>query len=227
MRKVIFFDVDGVLLDMMGPFCEQFMAPMKVTDLETYGCHIYPPYNGDIQQMANDFKTFIESPAYGDLSPLCIMTSLEALVAMGYELQVITQSSGSTNARANRVWNLVKKFGPVFSGVHFTVFKQSKLEYINEWSHTNLTGADKVYALVEDKPETVTETFDFSTRKTTKQGALVSTHVRGLKAIGIKQTYNKASWDNPGELWFPGVDSFAFSLVHNTIENQVQTYGTV
>lgn len=227
MRKVIFFDVDGVLLDMMGPFCEQFMAPMKATDLEDYAISVYPPYNGDAGKMAADFKAFIESPKYRDLAPLATITSLEALVAMGYELQVITQSSGSTEARAGRVWNLVSRYGPVFSGVHFTVYKQSKLEYMNEWCHVNLTGADRVIALVEDKPETVTETFDFSSRKQTKQGALVSRHMRGLYAIGIKQTYSKASWDNPGELWYPGVDSFAHSTVIGTIERQVKEYGTV
>jgi hypothetical protein len=213
-RKVIFFDVDGVLLDMMGPFARDYMNGMDPNKFEQYGIHVYPPFNGDVLKMAEAFKTMIETPVYGNLEPLCVMTSLEALKAMGFELQVITQSSGTTNARTNRVWNLVKKFGPVFSGVHFTVYKQSKLEYINKWAGDNLSGADHVVALVEDKPETVLEVLDWKVRKD------ASRHIRGMRAIGIKQTYNKDTWEHPDTLWYPGVDSFAFSMVYHTIEKQ-------
>lgn len=212
-RKVIFLDVDGVLLDMMGPFARDYMNGMDPNTFEQYGIHVYPPFNGDVSKMADAFKDMIEKPIYGNLDPLATMTALEALKAMGYELQVITQSSGSTAARCNRVWNLVKKFGPVFSGVHFTVYKQSKLEYIDQWASNNLSGADRVVALVEDKPETVLETQSFIGK---------CRHVRGIKAVGIKQTYNRATWDAPGTYWYSGVDAFCYAMVYTTVEAQAK-----
>lgn len=216
-RKVVWFDCDGVLLDMYTGFCKKYMPGITPTDFADYNIALYPPFNGDREAMVKAFEEFIETAEHANLPPLATITSLETLKNMGYELHVITQCGGSVTALTNRVWNLAKVFGPVFSGVHFTVFGQSKLDYINQWAADNLSGTDAVVALAEDRPQTVEECAEYVTSKGPQN---VSRHIRGIKAVGIKQTYNKSHWDYPRTYWYSGVDAFCFALVYNTIENQ-------
>lgn len=217
-RNIIFFDCDGVLLDMYTPFCKEFMPGITPEMFKDYNISLYPPFNGDRQKMSEAFAKFIETPAHAQLEPMVTMMALEAVASMGYELQVITQSNGSTKARANRVWNLVNRFGKVFSGVHFTVAGQSKIEYIKNWADEELQDGDKIVALVEDRPDTIKECAEYPLRYRSNSA------MAQMKAVGIKHTYNQQSWTLPRTYWFAGADSFCFALVCQTIDDQDSLY---
>lgn len=197
LRKVLFLDCDGVLLDWTGPFLKFVKAPITKEDIQDYQMTKTGLWL-DTDAFMTDLVAFEKTNEWQDLPPLCLCTDLEVLKNIGFELRVLTMAGTTPVARANRVQNLTRRFGGVFDGIHFVSPTDCKLEWLEEW-HTiqrvQSSGVSIIAGLVEDKPSTLRKAVEW-----------------GVRAFGIRQTYNREAWDYEGIEWSPGVQSLAYRL---------------
>ena len=201
MRKVLFLDCDGVLLDWTGPFLNFVNAPITPDQVIEYDMTKTGLWL-DTAEFMNDLQRFEETNAWANLPTLCLMTSLEALKNIGYELRVLTMAGHTPRSRAARVQNLTKKFGAVFSGIEFVGPKDCKIEWIDKWMREQREQSCypvEVHGLVEDKSSTLIKTVEYG--------------LSGFTAYGIRRPYNSDTWHRKGIDWFTSVDALAFKLM--------------
>lgn len=210
-RPVIFFDVDGVLLEYTRSFLEFCFAVRGRWTLDTR------PKLGDIgvydlfstghwptkELLYGDMAAFNDSNQWLQTPALVSMTALESLKNVGYEVRALTMVSATDAVRARRVIVLSQKFGPVFNGVHFCSFQHSKLELISHFADEH--PHQDVLGIVEDKPDTLIE-FAESPR---------------FRAFGVKHQYNCEAWGKPGIEWFESTDEVCTQLLLDRIKGEV------
>lgn len=194
MSRTIFFDVDGVLLDWTGPFLKYVNAPIsqdQITDYQMTKTGLWL----DTDAFMFDLKAFELTNEWQNLPALCQMTSLEALVNDGFTLRALTMCGHTPEVKARRVFNLARRFGPVFSSVQFVQHNESKVKIV--WEHSLGDSSGYRGILVEDKGSTLLECADFNVR-----------------AMGIRQPYNVADQLKPSKIgWFTSVDQIAMQLI--------------
>lgn len=161
-RKVIFFDVDGVLLEWFKPFLKylhemnvvhsQFdeNVPMKLTEMRGYNMEKHPNFAHLGKDLYRHMKDFIGSEQWEQLKPLAILSDLEVLKNCGYELRVLSQVTAKID-RCRRAQQVTRHFGPVFTDMHFTCWRTKKENFIKQFAIDN----DCDVWLLDDKPDTV------------------------------------------------------------------------
>lgn len=223
-KRVLFIDADQCLLNYLGAFCdwynkkygEVFIKPEQFTDYAMSG------FPGGEENRVKLMKEFSYTPEYADLDALVQMTSLEALVNAGYELRVLTaRVDPHLDQRAKLVHNLSRKYGPVFSGVHFitptnsagddktAARKYSKVGFMGKWQAEHNHLHVHVVGLIDDQPDT-----------------LHSVSETGFRAFGIMYNFNRHEWDwnlcsrpNTKINWFDTVDQVAELLVREAMRD--------
>lgn len=156
MRKVVFFDVDGVLLEWFKPFITyaNFKGiPLRFEDITGYNLEFlhHWPRPEECFKMIGDFA---KTHAWANLPLLCNPKSLNVLKNMGYELRVLSQVS-SASAQRTRTIYLSEVYGPVFSGIHYTTHKTSKLQHVIDFRAGN-KDVERIWFL-DDKPSAIKE----------------------------------------------------------------------
>lgn len=201
MRKVLFLDCDGVLLDWTQPFLQwhanKIGGPiMHASMVEHYDMTKTGKWpNRDA--FFEDLRAFEKDDAWAALPPLCTAMALQVLVNAGVELRVLTLAGHTKDCRARRVRNLSYHFGNVFSGVHFVTAEEPKHEWLAKWSDKNRVGYDvDLLGIVEDKYTTLVDCYKY-----------------GITPYGIRQTYNREGWSDSSLNWSPGVDSLSHRLL--------------
>lgn len=159
-KPVIFFDVDGVLLEWFDPFLKYlyenniaespFGGKLKTSEFNGYGIEHSRQFAHMGKTIYSHMKAFIDSEAWDDLKPIAVITHLETLKNAGYELRVLSQVS-SNKDRIRRVQNLTRHFGGVFEDMHFTCWRTKKENFIRNFAIKN---SCHVF-LLDDKPDTV------------------------------------------------------------------------
>lgn len=124
MNKVLWLDVDGVLLDWSRPFLDYVKSPLSYDQLTEYD--LSSLFAGGTEQMVRAINDFNSSPYYGNLEPLISQWELQKLKDIGYTLNIITQVDGKI-PRQLRINNISKCFGDkLFGGIIFTERGESK-----------------------------------------------------------------------------------------------------
>jgi hypothetical protein len=154
MKKVLWLDVDGVLLDYTRPFLRFASLPMTYETLFDYDLRkLFVT-----QDECNDtMLRFAMSKEFAALPSIATAHLLVALKNVGYELRVITKLPSPNEAKINRIMNLSRDFGPVFSEIVFTGSSDCKLDYLAQ-RYQQEVGAE--YILVEDNPELLVKAED-------------------------------------------------------------------
>lgn len=184
MKRKVFLDADGVLLDYTQGLWAWAKRKKLLTQsgrqLLTTSGKVNPPdwqidghFVGGFAAMADFYRT----NEYAYLKPLVRPHFLQAIKSAGADIIVVTAApSDPTLARA-RILNLTLHYGDVFDEVIFT--KDCKVQVIDQYRGTP-------FAFVEDKPSTLRAAYE---------GAPVSwTHpVREVKlpVLGITWNYNR------------------------------------
>jgi hypothetical protein len=164
--KILWLDVDGVLLDWVRPFLKYIKSPVSYEDLKQYDLSFL--FGGDTNRMVSAINEFNATRAYAQLEPLVSREDLQRLKDRGYELRVITQVDGHTQ-RFFRLENLVDAFGPrMISGVRFSRRGEKKAETLRSLNPYN------EIEIIEDNPVF----FEDAER------------VGGFKAMAIRHPYN-------------------------------------
>ena len=225
-KPVLFIDADECLLGWLGAFCAWYNKRHDVNYLiypEQFTDYAMSCFPGGEENRVKLIKEFSYTAEYADLNALVSMTSLEALVNVGYELRVLTaRADPHPNQRAKLVHNLSRKYGPVFSGVHFVPpgttitptstgyvkHPYSKAEFLLMWqaehNHRHVVG------LVDDKPDTLHRVGETN-----------------FRAFGIMHNFNRQEWDwnlcnsrpNTKINWFDTVDQVAELLVREAMSD--------
>lgn len=145
-KEVIWLDVDGVLLDYVRPFFKFADLPITYEELPTYNFLNYfeSPKHG-----VDKMRDFCNSDVFANLDPIADPVLLASLKNAGYELRIITQLVGEPFARINRIKNLTRLFGPIFSEVIFTEAGQCKLDILRQKNATE----NGHFILIEDNPK--------------------------------------------------------------------------
>ena len=156
MRKVVFFDVDGVLLEWFKPFIEyanECGVPLSFDDITGYNLELLPCWDNPMHcfKMIGDFA---KTDEWLNLPVLGHPTALHALKNMGYELRVLSQVS-NLEGQKRRIAALSNIYGPVFSGIHFTTHKTKKSDWLVNFMED--AGDDPEVYMLDDKPETLLE----------------------------------------------------------------------
>lgn len=150
MKRVLWLDVDGVLLDYTRAFLEFSKRSIKYEEMTTYDLTVlFDSKEECFEQM----KAFASSYAFANLPVHTDAFYLHALKNAGYDLRIITQLTAPAQARKNRIANLTNVYGGIFSEIVFTQHGQCKLDYLERrWRHDNSVNYDNPYILVEDNP---------------------------------------------------------------------------
>lgn len=163
MRKVIFFDVDGVLVEWTKGFFQYCYdmniasslyedCPIKLTELTGYSLEDMPQFKHMGNGLYKVMRDFISSTYWEQLKPLALMTDLETLKNCGFELHVLGQVSAKRD-RPRRAFILSRMFGGVFTDMHFTCHRTKKSNFVRSYA----AEFECECWMVDDKPETVHE----------------------------------------------------------------------
>ena len=196
MRKtVIWFDADGVLLDFYTPF-KDFCGVDEDFQGKFYDMHDMP-IERPTKSVHQHIDDFIQTDAYEDLMPLedydgtdRFVDKISALKNLGFELRVITQAP--EHARYDRIMNLSRYFGDVFSGIHFVSRGECKLGAMNSIIKDIGYGADVQHILVEDNPDTLMKAVEF------QEGNIFTEYNFKLSPVCIMHSYNTHELEDAG-----------------------------
>ena len=209
MKKRIWLDCDGVLLDWTRPF-------LVFSGLATRGVKYEDIFDIDLTKLYKTPEDFYEvmhkyhqSDTFSNLPALISQGAIEMLKNFGYELHVITQIENNPISRMNRMGNLTHRFGAVFTGVHFTERGQSKLDYI-----LNMYPGDKAI-VIEDHPTFLKEASDYIETKLIRYGW------SELLAYGVKHPYNEdALKDIKYIVKVPDTTSAIMNILNSAVQGQ-------
>jgi len=185
MKKVLWLDVDGVLLDYTRSFLAFAKDAMKddskhitYETLLDYDLTKLFPTQEDCWSKMREFACsyqFANLPVHTDAF------YLHALKNAGYDLRIITQLTAPPHARKNRIANLTNVYGGIFSEIVFTNSGECKLNYLwGRWCGEAEEGdyaADR-YILVEDNPNLLIKSDDLES-------------YGYVEVIGVEHPYNK------------------------------------
>jgi hypothetical protein len=153
MKKVLWLDVDGVLLDYTRAFLK--FAGLGTTYEDLTGYDLTTLFETK-EQCWDTMKAFACSKEFADLPVHTPAFYLHALKNAGYDLRIITQLTAPAHARKNRIANLTNVYGGIFSEIVFTNIGECKLDYLwDRWCREGDfgdMGADS-YILIEDNPK--------------------------------------------------------------------------
>lgn len=229
-KTVIFFDVDGVLLEWCKPFLQYLYdmnilespyrdGPVRVSEFTGYDfkSEVFDKVRPNIYKYMKDF---IDSEHWDNLSPLVPITTLEALKNCGYELRILSQVSNKKD-RPRRVNQITRHFGAVFTDIHFTCHRTCKAKFVERFMKDNQCNV----WLVDDKPETVAKVAEKArvNEKYASEFGLMFDEYPHLYSAGICN-----SGDNPYLLdeywamqdsavpfqWFNDVGTFAAKMIN-------------
>lgn len=152
MKKVLWLDVDGVLLDYTSGFLKYAESHMTYEALLDYDLTKLFATPDDCY---NKMRAFASSEEFARLPAIAQYNHIHGLKNAGYELRIITQLTAPPAARKNRIANLTAIFGSPFSEVVFTEHGQCKLEYLAgryEAEKLRTFNNELKYILIEDNP---------------------------------------------------------------------------
>ena len=200
MRKIIFFDVDGVLLDWSTGFLKLARETGRLTkdNCALYddgvlqggnGCWELTPLFVNEGSFWKTFHEFNESPAFDDLPLLVLPMHLEVLKNIGYELRVLSSVRGGL-LKSRRAMSLTRKFGAMFDGIHYSSKKAEWLtQFIRDANARSCT--ECAVELVDDKPSTIEDCW----------------------RVGIPATFMHTKWNSAEVPSAPCEDMF--NMAHN------------
>jgi hypothetical protein len=153
MKKVLWLDVDGVLLDYTRAFLKFAGLGTTYEDLTSYDLTTLFDTK---EQCWDTMKAFACSQEFADLPVHTPAFYLHALKNAGYDLRIITQLTAPAHARKNRIANLTNVYGGIFSEIVFTEMGQCKMDHLwGSWCGEGDFGdmGAESYILVEDNPK--------------------------------------------------------------------------
>lgn len=174
MKKVLWLDVDGVLLDYTRAFLK--FAGLGTTYEDLTGYDLTKLFETK-EQCWDTMKKFACSYEFANLPVHTDAFYLHALKNAGYDLRIITQLTAPPHARKNRIANLTNVYGGIFSEIVFTDMGQCKLDYL--WERWSAETDDVDYILVEDNPHLLTKHCVIDPQ--------------WLETLAVEHPYNKAS----------------------------------
>lgn len=203
-KKVVFFDVDGVLLNWQASFAKwlaynryrrlvERLPDRRVLDhlrlgefitAHTYGMHETGIWKDGSSEFIDDLNEHAESADFHSMPPMVDGQTLAMLKNEGLSLHILTAGGGGSEvSRIGRRMNLALYFPGLFDGVHFLPHKGDKTLFMRAWEQD--TG-DNVIGIVEDK-----------------DSHLVDAAKAGYEAWGIRDFHNKAAQEEAFNIrWF-------------------------
>jgi hypothetical protein len=172
MKKVLWLDVDGVLLDYTSAFLKYAESHLTYETLLDYDLTKLFATPDDCWKKMREFTMSVE---FANLPAIAQYGHIHGLKNAGYELRIITQLTAPSVARKNRIANLTYIFGSPFSEVVFTEHGSCKLEYLAGRKDGE---PDAEYILVEDNPRLLD--------KADEHG-----HLFPVEVLAISHPYNK------------------------------------
>lgn len=154
-KPVIFFDVDGVLLDWQASFADYCTTHLgrNITKAHFQECKTYGLQDtglfaeGEFFQMLQDHE---KSPAFSNLQPLVGGQWLYLVKQEGYSLHVLTAGGGgSLETRLSRRQNIALHFPAIFDRIHFMDYRGDKTQFMRDFEKR----VGPVMGIVEDKLE--------------------------------------------------------------------------
>lgn len=206
MKKVLWLDVDGVLLDYTRAFLK--FAGLGTTYEDLTGYDLTKLFETK-EQCWDTMKKFACSYEFANLPVHTDAFYLHALKNAGYDLRIITQLTAPAHARKNRIANLTNVYGGIFSDIVFTDMGQCKLDYLRKrWQEDHARfGIYPHYILVEDNPTLLAKAEDLwhAERST-------------VEVLGVSHPYNALATS-----YFTGVSmhSSFVGVYHNLIDRVV------
>lgn len=182
-HRVIWLDVDGVLLDYTSAF-------LKFSGLDKQG-HTYDnifDYNlsklfrGGLEECRAVMYRFTQSEDFKSLSCIALLQDVEMLFNMGFKLRIITTLPTDAQYKVTRVKALTAHFGAVFDEMVFTDWTDSKLDYVLNRS----VAEGGTHIIIEDNPKLLIEVDEFLERKHTAYHY----PMRNLICYAIRHPYN-------------------------------------
>lgn len=149
MKTVLWLDVDGVLLDYTTPFLKMNGIDANPHYLKTYDFkEIIGISSKDLEERMLRFSL---SDEFKNLPALADRILLQQYFQAGVIIKAITKLPVPAQGKQNRLYNLVKRYGPIFNEIVFTDHGQCKVKYIKE--RYAQESNDVNYHIVEDSPE--------------------------------------------------------------------------
>jgi predicted methyltransferase len=137
-RGSVVFDIDGVLADFEGAFCQTFGE---------YNRHLYGLEQRFPENLSKSIQNFVESPeSYTDLSPIFGgIVTLNQFKQRGYHILIVTGRDKSLRG-VTRKW--LSRYNVHYNDLYFS---NNKLESIKDFQHvrSNL----KVQYIIDDSVE--------------------------------------------------------------------------
>lgn len=174
MKKILWLDVDGVLLDYTRAFIKFADIQVDYHEMQEYDL---VRYFDSKQACENVMNEFLLSDQFSYLRPLAETPLLFALKNVGYEIRAITRIPALSTARYKRVVNLSTYFGSMFDEIVFTNAGQCKYEYLLDRLHEEKKLCH--YIVIEDDPVFLKTANDRN-------------HI-GITAYGVLHPYNTSA----------------------------------
>lgn len=207
MKRVLWLDVDGVLLDYTRAFLK--FAGLGTTYEDLTGYDLTTLFETK-EQCWDTMKAFACSKEFAELPVHTPAFYLHALKNAGYDLRIITQLTAPAHARKNRIANLTNVYGGIFSEIVFTEHGTCKLDYLrSRWYSTKNglpLGAMPHYLLVEDNPALLA-----------KAEKLYHSERAVMEVLGISHPYNALATS-----YFTGVPMYpSFTGVYHELLDRI------
>lgn len=172
-RDILWFDVDGVLVDYTRAFLKYHNLPIKYEDMSSYDLlRLFPTREDGIDAL----KQFSLSGEIHQLQPLVRPELLWRLASMGVDMRIITQMTAPPDVHQRRIDMLKRLFGPVFTHYMFTQYPECKLDLISEL----IGDRTEKHILIEDNPTLLVKSID----------PIQNVH-QNIKTVAILHPYNR------------------------------------
>lgn len=200
MTKVLWLDVDGVLLDWLTPFLEYsglYKEGVRASQIKDYDMS---KLFKSSEQMYSTIEGFSRSSRFRELPVLADKKLLIALKNSGFDLKIITKIPYCSEAAINRLVNL-SEFGAIFSEVVLLDLHDVKCGYLynritREAVRPHAPHVEHI--VIEDAPDFL----------------FMADGINAFKTYGIIHEYNKHIIPRLDNVWmYPSFNAVAMQLL--------------
>lgn len=192
MKRILWLDVDGVLLEYTREFFKFARIPKSTIDYSDYNLSRYFETPEKCRKTMEEFAC---SEQFTHLPIICNRAYLQAILQAGVELRAITKLPVPPKGRANRLINLSWAFGPIFSQVVFTNSHECKWDLLRNTYLFDACPRDQI--IIEDNPD-----FFLAVDKAPS---------KNVKVYGVRHPYNT-------KYYYNNVHNTAIKFVRSTDE---------